>query len=114
MTDKIHEKVVDLFTRHKKQLPITDDEKVIRNEDGFFYVCIKNDENGIPFDKERVLSKVSGIHYIIKVLVASEPSHMYNYQVPADRILEFLTPYINNEKDGEIIEIDRYYPHDLA
>jgi len=115
MTKKINEKIISIFSRHKKQLPIGDDEKVIRNEDGFYYICIKKDENGRYFDAEKVLSHTDSCQYIVKVMITTtEHPYIYNYKVPGDRILEFLTPYIHGEKEGRVIEIDKYYPHELA
>jgi hypothetical protein len=115
MTDIINEKVINIFTRHKKQLPIADDEKVIRSEDGFYYVCIKKDENGIPFDKDRLLNSASELQYIVKVMVTYQGHpHIYMYKVPSERLLEFLSPYMNKKKEGEIIEVEKYYPHELA
>lgn len=115
MTDKINEKVINIFTRHRKQLPILDDEKVIRSDDGFYYICVKKDENGRYFDEEKLLNRANECHYIVKVMVIhSDYPCIYNYKVPGNKILDFLTSYINNEKDGKIIEIDKYFPHDLA
>jgi hypothetical protein len=115
MTDKINEKVINIFTRHKKQLPISDDEKVIRSEDGYFYICVKKDENSRSFDVEKLLDRAYSCQYIVKVMVNhSDSPYIYNYKVPGEKILDFLTPYINMEKEGKIIEIDKYYPHELA
>lgn len=115
MTDKINEKVINLFRKHKKELPMFDDEKVVRSDDGFYYICVKKDENGRHFDEEKLLSRANECDYIVKVMVNhSEHPFMYNYKVPGERILEFLLPYINKEKEGKVIEIDRYFRHDLA
>ncbi|EKE03303.1 MAG: hypothetical protein ACD_20C00222G0002 [uncultured bacterium] len=115
MTDKINEKVINIFTRHKKQLPISDDEKVIRNDDGFYYICVKKDENGRHFDEEKLSKGADECHYLVKVMVKhSEYPFIYNYKVPGEKILEFLKPYTNDEKEGKIIEINKYYAHELA
>lgn len=114
MSDTINEKVINIFTRHKKQLPISDDEKVIRSDDGFFYVCVKKDENGKFFDEEKLLDKAYDCHYIVKIMTHHDHPHIYNFKVPGEKLLNFLAPYIKGEKEGRIIEIDKYYPDELA
>lgn len=115
MPDKIREKVINIFTRHKKQQPNADDEKVIRSEDGYYYVCVKKDDNGRYFDEKHLLERAVTSHYIVRVLVTDfDHPHIYNYKVPGEKILDFLTPYINGEKAGTIIEINIYYPEELA
>ncbi|OGI22187.1 MAG: hypothetical protein A2287_04860 [Candidatus Melainabacteria bacterium RIFOXYA12_FULL_32_12] len=115
MTDKINEKVINIFTRHKKQLPILDEEKVIRSDDGFYYICVKKDDNGRNFDEDKLLKSSNDCHYLVKVMVKhSEYPYIYNYKVPGEDILDFLKPYTNNEIEGKILEINKYYPHELA
>ncbi|MDD3014344.1 MAG: hypothetical protein PHC34_11635 [Candidatus Gastranaerophilales bacterium] len=115
MTDKIDEKIISIFARHKKQLPIDDEHKIIRNSDGFYYVCINKDENGKHFDKKKLLERANSCYYIVKVMLdGSDHPHICNFRIPGEKILNFLTPYINEEKEGEIIEIDKYFPDDLA
>lgn len=115
MTDKINEKIISIFVRHKKQLPIDDEHKVIRNSDGFYYVNVKKDENGNSFDKKKLLERAESCYYIVKVMLDGiDHPHICNFRVPGERILDFLKPYINNEKEGNIIEIDKYFHDDLA
>ena len=115
MSDKINEKVINLFARHKKQLPLPDDEKVIRNEDGYYYICVKKDENGKPFDKEKLLDRIYDCYYIVKVMVNhAEHPYIYNFKVPGEKILDFLSSYIHKEKEGKVIEIIKYFPEELA
>lgn len=116
MTDHINKKVISIFAKHKKQLPMDDDEKVIKNEDGFYYVCVKKDENGKHFDENKLLESANDCHYIVKIMVSNATNYpfIYNFKVPGDKILSFLTSYSNNEKEGKIIEIDKYYPGDIA
>lgn len=116
MPDKINEKIVNIFARHKKQLPCScDDEKVIRNDEGYYYVCIKKDENGHNFDKERIIDRINTYNYIVKVMdTESEHPHIYSYKVPGNKIIEFLLPYANQEKNGTVIEIEKYHPIEPA
>jgi len=115
MTDKINEKIISIFAKHKKQLPIEEGHKVIRNSDGFYYVCINKDENGKHFDKKKLLERTIACYYIVKVMLErNEHPQICNFRVPGERILEFLSSYINEENEGTIIEIDKYFPDDLA
>ncbi len=118
MPENIHEKVVNIFSSHKKQKCkhcCKCDEKVIRNEDGYYYVCINKDENGHNFDAQKVIERLEKIYYIVKIMVVQDytPS-IYNYKVPANSLLEFLLPYTNKEKQGTVIEVGRYNPDELA
>lgn len=115
MTEKINEKIISIFARHKKQLPIDDEHKVIRNSDGFYYVCIQKDDNGNNLDKKKLLENLSSCYYIIKVMVEEQDRPVIcNFRVPGEKITNFLATYINKEKEGTIIEIDKYFPEDLA
>ena len=39
---------------------------------------------------------------------------LYNYDVPNDRLFKFIEAFENNTLNGTIIEIDKYFPEDLA
>ena len=115
MTDKIDEKIISIFARHKKQLPIDKEHKIIRNSDGFYYVCVQKDENGKHFDRNKLLERANSCYYIVKVMLErNDHPHICNFRVPGEKILDFLSSYINEEKEGKIIEIDKYFPDDLA
>lgn len=115
MPDKINEKVISIFTRHKKHLPVAGDEKVVRTDDGFYYICVKKDDNGHFFEADKLLSRANNCHYIVKVMTnGTNHPYIYSYIVQGDKLLEFLSLYINRKKEGQVIEIDRYYPHDSA
>ncbi len=118
MPENIHEKVVNIFSKHKKHVCkncCTCEEKVIRNEDGYYYVCINKDENRHNFDEQKIKERMEKLYYIVKVMVVlDEIPNIYNYKVPAKKLLTFLQPYANNEKDGTVIEVGRYNPDELA
>ena len=115
MTDKINKKVIDIFAKNKKNPPVCTDEKICRGTDGYFYVCMKSDLNGKHFDEETLLNKANDCYYIVKVMV-KQGVHpfIYNYKVPGDKLLEFIELYIKGEKEGKIIELDKFYPEDWA
>jgi len=39
---------------------------------------------------------------------------LYNYDVPNDQLFKFIKSFENNTLNGTIIEIDKYFPEDLA
>lgn len=116
MTDKINEKVINIFARHhKKSHPVSEEEQVYNSPDGFSYVHLKHDDNGHPFDENKLLKKADTQWYIIKVLEQHKDSHtIKNFKVSGERILEFLESFITEKRTGRVIEIDKYYPDELA
>lgn len=116
MTDKINEKVINIFTKHsKKSTPATEEEQVFTSPDGFHYVHIKYDGNGQPLDEEKLLEQADNQVYIVKILEHHKNAPaIKNYKVPGERLLEFLSSFISEKRTGRIIEIDKYYPEELA
>jgi len=117
MSDKINKKVIDIFTKNKKSHPTCNDEKICMCEDGYYYVCMNHDLNGKLFDEETLLQRANECYYIVKVMMKSHGiPHpvIYNYKIPGDKILNFIELYIKGEKEGSIIEIDKFYPEDWA
>ena len=115
MTDKISRKIINIFEKHKNQIPLEEDEKIAYCEDGICYVCVKKDENGHPYDEKLLTERADKNQYIVRIMVSkgSNP-YLYNYKVPGNKITEFLAGYITGEKEGRIIEIESYMPSDPA
>jgi hypothetical protein len=115
MTDKINKKVIDIFAKNKKNMTVCNEENINRCKDGYFYVCMKSDLNGKHFDEEKLLKNANDCYYIVKVMIKQNlHPFIYNYKVPGEKILEFIELYIKGEKDGSIIEIDKFYQEDWA
>lgn len=116
MTDKINEKVINIFDKHsKKKAPSTEEEKVYISPDGFHYVHIKYDENGLPLDEKKLLEKADDQTYIIKVLEQNtDHSSIRNFKVTGDRLIEFLESFVSEKRPGKIIEIDKFFADELA
>lgn len=115
MTDKINKKVIGIFAKNKKNSPGCCDEKICKCEDGYYYVCMKFDLNGKPFDEEKLIKYADESYYIIKVLLTHETTpYIHNYKIPGKDILNFTELYIKGDKEGKIIEIDKFYPEDWA
>jgi len=49
------------------------------------------------------------MHIILRIVVKVK-----NFKVSGERLLEFLGAFISDERPGRIIEIDKYYPQELA
>ena len=115
MIDKDCNNVINIFDKHKQGKLSECDEKIVKNEDGFYYVCFKKNGNGHHINQEALLQTLKKCYYVVKVLViSSQETYINNYKVPAEKILEFFEPYIKGEKQGQIIEIDKHYNEEPA
>lgn len=114
MSEEISKKIINIFSKHIKNKPVGDNEKV-KNFAGFSYVRLDKDVNGYSFKEENLLEYAEECRYIVKVMRAKDgkPS-LYNYNVSNDKLLDFLLMFRNNELNGSIIEIDKFLPKDLA
>lgn len=114
MTDNINEKVINIFNKHKDKAADFGEEKV-KFFQGFNYVRLDKDLNGKLFKEDALLEYAEKCQYIVRVMREKE-NHiaLYNYKVPHDRIIEFVSKFSNNQLNGRIIEIEKYIPEDLA
>lgn len=114
MTDEINRKVINIFSKHKKSLPSEHDEK-IKFFAGFNYVKLTRDNNGKIFNDKHLEKYAQKCHYIVRVMKNIDgETVLYNYDVSNDRLFEFINAFENNTLNGTIIEIDKYFPEDLA
>lgn len=82
---------------------------------GFQYVKITKDDNGNYFKEETLRDYANRCFYIISVMKKNGiGSAIYKYKVPYSSLLDFFNVFRNNELYGEIIDIERYIPEDLA
>lgn len=114
MTEEINKKVISIFSKHHNDKPSEYEDK-IKFFAGFRYVKIKKDANGKPFKAEHLMHYAQGCHYIVRVMrdLGGE-TVLYNYDVPNDGLFKFIKSFENNTLSGTIIEIDKYFPEDLA
>lgn len=114
MTDEINKKVISIFSKHKKDEPLGHEEKV-KFFAGFDYVKLDRDNNGRKFNAEKLKHYAEGCHYIVRVMrnLGGE-IFLYNYDVANDELFKFIKAFENNTLNGTIIEIDKYFPEDLA
>jgi hypothetical protein len=114
MTDEINKKVINIFSKHKNSQPLENDDK-IRFFAGFNYVKIKKDSNGKKFNAKTLEKSAQKYHYIVRVMRnIDNETVLYNYDVPSTQLLKFIKIFENNTLNGTIIEIDKYFPEDLA
>jgi len=113
--DDINKKVVNIFERHKANKAFDSDAKVIKCDDDIYCVTVKSDKHGNPFNKEELLEDAMLTEYIVRVLIDTpQGSYINNYKVSGEKILGFLSKFTNRKKQGQVIEIDKYIPDELA
>lgn len=114
MTDEINRKVISIFSKHKKSLPLNDEEQV-KFFAGFNYVKLDRDNNGKKFNVQHLKKYAQKCRYIVRVMREAEQEvFLYNYEVSNEQLFEFIKAFENNTLNGTIIEIDKYFPEDLA
>lgn len=114
MADEINRKVINIFCKHNQDLPSEHSERV-KFFAGFNYVKIDRDNNGKKFNAEHLKKYAQTCHYIVRVMCnINDEVVLYNYDVANDKLFDFLKAFENNTLNGTIIEIDKYFPEDLA
>lgn len=112
MTDKINKKVIDIFNKNKTKSGESENIKLFQ---GYSYVRLDKDLNGKLFNESHLLEYASKCQYIVRVM-REKDNHvsLYNYKIPHNKVIEFISKFANNQLNGTIIEIDKYRPEDLA
>ncbi len=110
-----NDNVIDFFKRSTKS-PLGSDglakEKFFK---GFPYVKLTKDSNGNFFSKEYLIEYSKKIYYIVTVMRENSPcTALYKYKVSQASLTDFLNEFKNNNTYGQIIDIDKYIPEDLA
>jgi len=116
MSENINDKVIDIFRKANKPIAgIQTNEPPVKFFAGVNYVRLDEDSNGHPFKKDILLENAAKFSYIVRVLRPKNGKFsLYNYSVPFDKIIEFISLFDKNELNGTIIEIDKYQPDELA
>ncbi len=114
MTDEINKKVINIFSKNRNSLSLEAEDK-IKFFAGFNYVKLNKDNNGKHFNAEKLEKYAQKCHYIVRVMrVLNGETFLYNYDVPNSHLFKFIKAFENNTLNGTIIEIDKYFPEDLA
>ena len=113
MSEEISKKVINIFSKHIKNVD-NKPNKNVKSFAGFSYVRMDKDVNGYAFKEDKLLKYAKECHYLVKVMREKngKPS-LYSYNVPSDKLLDFLLMFRNNELNGSIIEIDKFLPKNI-
>ncbi len=115
MSDEINKKVINLFSNHNNNRITPEVQKRVKFYAGFNYVKLNKDSNGNKFNKENLLNYSSKCHYMVTVMRELDGEViLYSYDVPNNELFKFMKSFDENKLDGKIIEIDKYFPNDLA
>lgn len=108
-------KVVNIFSNKNNSRIAPGVQHKVKFYAGFNYVKLKKDKNGNKFSKENLLSYASKCHYMVTVMrdLGGEIV-LYSYDVPNADLFKFIKSFEENTLDGIIIEIEKYFPDDLA
>ncbi|MCR5261786.1 MAG: hypothetical protein K6C94_08110 [Candidatus Gastranaerophilales bacterium] len=87
----------------------------IKNFNGFDYIKSDKDLNGVPFIKENLIEYSQGCKYMVRVMREKKNKvYLYNYYVSQEALANFLIKFENGEFGGQIIEVEKYIPEELA
>ncbi len=115
MSDELNKNVINLFSNHNNNRITPEVRNKIKYYAGFNYVKITKDTNGNKFNKEHLLKYRAKCHYMVTVMRELDGEVvLYSYDVPNDDLFKFMKSFDENTLDGTIIEIDKYFPDDLA
>ena len=115
MSDEINKNVINMFSQHNNDRLSAEAKNRVKYYAGFNYVKLKKDTNGNKFNKDNLLSYASKCHYMVTVMrELNGEIILYSYDVPNSDLFKFMESFEENTLDGTIIEIDKYFPEDLA
>ncbi len=87
----------------------------LKTFDGYDYVKMETDLNGLPFNRENLLEYAEDCKYMVRIMREKDKKiFLYNYCIPQDKLCEFLLKVQSGEVDGKIIEVEKFIPEDLA
>lgn len=115
MSDEINKNVINMFSQHNNDRLSAEAKTRVKYYAGFNYVKLKKDTNGNKFNKDNLLNYASKCHYMVTVMrELNGEIILYSYDVPNSDLFKFMKSFEENTLDGTIIEIDKYFPEDLA
>lgn len=114
MSDDVNKKVINMFNRHNSDLPQNTEEKV-EYFAGFNFVKLKRDSNGKKFVNSKLKAYAEKCHYIVSVMREIDgETCLYNYDIKSKDLPKFIKSLDNKTLAGELVEIEKYIPEDLA
>lgn len=115
MSDEINKNVINMFSQHNNDRLSAEAKNRVKYYAGFNYVKLKKDTNGNKFNKDNLLNYASKCHYMVTVMrELNGEIILYSYDVPNSDLFKFMKSFEENTLDGTIIEIDKYFPENLA
>ncbi|WP_373530978.1 hypothetical protein [Vampirovibrio sp.] len=118
MTDEISNKVISIFQKHRRgdhfHFEVEEGGEMIISHDGFNYVSIKHDSNGLN-DEDSLNEVGEAKHYVVKMMELHHDSgnvRLNNYFVPGKRIEEFMLSL--SQRPGKLLEIKQFIPDTTA
>ncbi len=109
--DKNNDNVINIFNKSASNKD-TENQRLFK---GFPYIKLTKDDNGNYFKEEALRDYASKCFYIITVMKKNGIGvGLYKYKVPYASLLDFLNEFRQNKAYGEVIDIERYIPEDLA
>ncbi len=111
------DKIKQFQTRKPKGKSFSSKNKLaeIKNFLGFEYVKLKKDVNGIRFSEKSLRDFSYDLKYNISLMRKSdEEIFLYQYFISGSELKRFFEEYINGTIEGEIIQIEKYTPENLA
>ena len=79
------------------------------------YIKTKKDLNGNSFNKVSLLEYARDCRYVVRIMREENGEVcLYGYLVPYDELTLFLNETEKKDFDGQVIEVEKYIPKDLA
>ena len=105
-------KVIDLFSKKASENDVRNKQRFFK---GFQYVKLSRDENGNYFVEKSLREYAKKCFYVVSVMKHNSIGvSLYKYKVPYDDLLNFFNEFRRNKSYGEIIDIERHIPDNLA
>ncbi len=87
----------------------------IKNFQGFEYVKLKKDVNGINFNKKALEDFAFNLKYTISIMRdINNNIFLYEYFIEGAELNRFFELYINGTIEGTIVQIEKHTPDNLA
>lgn len=87
----------------------------IKNFQGFEYVKLKKDVNGINFNKKSLEDFAYSLKYTVSIMRDTNNGiFLYEYFISGEELDRFFKLYIDGTIEGKIVQIEKHTPDSLA
>lgn len=111
------DKIKQFSPRKSKKINLTTKNNYaeIKEYLGFGYVKLKKDVNGISLNEKALLDFASELRYTISIMrKLDDRVYLYEYFIQSNDLKKFLKAHIDGIIEGEIIQIEKHTPDNLA